>query len=99
MRWLAVTARGSSFRFREPDLDLIGTALGVGYVLSGLIAARDKAIAVTLQLADAGRGEVIWGDRLAVPLDGIEDQRQRIVARVVAAFHNRTQAPQQIIVA
>ncbi len=86
IRWLAVTARGSSFRFREPDLELIGTALGVGYVLSGLIEGRDKAIAVTLQLADAGRGEVIWGDRLAAPLDGIEDLRQRIVARVVAAL-------------
>lgn len=86
MRWLAVTARGSSFRFREPDLDLVGRALGVGYVLSGLIEARDKAIAVTLQLADAGRGEVIWGDRLSAPLDGIEDLRQRIVSRVVAAL-------------
>lgn len=86
LRWLAVTARGSSFRFREPDLDLIGTVLGVGYVLSGLIEARDQVVAVTLQLADAGRGEVIWGDRLAVPLDGIEDLRHRIVARVVAAL-------------
>ncbi|MDP3406690.1 winged helix-turn-helix domain-containing protein [Bosea sp. (in: a-proteobacteria)] len=86
LRWLAVTARGSSFRFREPDLDLIGTALSVGYVLSGIIEARDKVIAVTVQLADAGRGEVIWGDRLAVQLDGIEDLRQRIIARVVAAL-------------
>lgn len=86
MRWLAVTARGSSFRFREPDLDLIGPALGVGYVLSGLIEARDKSVAVTLQLADTGRGEVIWGDRLAVALDGIDDLRKRIVARVVAAL-------------
>lgn len=86
LRWLAVTARGSSFRFREPDLDLIGAALGVRYVLSGLIEARDKMIAVTLQLADAERGEVIWGDRLSVPLDGIEELRQGIVARVVAAL-------------
>jgi TolB-like protein len=86
MRWLAVTARGSSFRFREPHLDLVGTALGVGYVLSGLLEVRDKAIAATLQLADAGRGEVIWGDRLVAPLDGIADLRHRIVARVVAAL-------------
>ena len=86
MRWLAVTARGSSFRFREPDLDLIGTALRVGYVLSGLIEARNNTIAVTLELSDTGRGEVIWGDRLTAPLDGIEDLRQRIVARVVAAL-------------
>jgi TolB-like protein len=39
LRWLAVIARGSSFRFRQgnEELDLVGTALGAGYVLSGVI--------------------------------------------------------------
>lgn len=88
MRWLAVIARGSSFRFRGPetDLDLVGTALGAEYVLSGLIEIRDGSIVVVLELADATRGEVIWGDRLTAPPAGIEDLRQRIVARVVAAL-------------
>jgi TolB-like protein len=88
MRWLAVIARGSSFRFRGPDtdLDLVSTALGAGYVLSGLIETRDGNIIVVLELTDATRGEVIWGDRLTAPLAGIEDLRQRIVARVVAAL-------------
>ena len=38
LRWLAVIARGSSFRFRqpEPDLDLVATALGARYILSGI---------------------------------------------------------------
>ncbi len=86
MRWLAVTARGSSYRFHEPDLDLVRSALAVGYVLSGLIEARDKVIAVTVQLANAVRGEVIWGDRLSISSAGIDELRQKIVARVVAAL-------------
>ncbi|MFN4142124.1 winged helix-turn-helix domain-containing tetratricopeptide repeat protein [Aestuariivirga sp.] len=86
LRWLAVIARGSSFRFREPELELVGTALGARYVLSGLIEASGSTVAVTLELADAGRNEVIWGDRLSAPLDGIEDLRKRIVVRVVAAL-------------
>ncbi|MDO9524379.1 MAG: winged helix-turn-helix domain-containing protein [Gemmobacter sp.] len=88
IRWLAVIARGSSFRFRGPetDLDLVGTALGAGYVLSGLIEIRDGRIVVVIELADATRGEVIWGDRLTAPLAGVEDLRKRIVARVVAAL-------------
>ncbi|PKP75123.1 MAG: transcriptional regulator [Alphaproteobacteria bacterium HGW-Alphaproteobacteria-6] len=88
MRWLAVIARGSSFRFRkaEPDLDLVGTALGAGYVLSGVIEIRSGAVVVVIELADAGRGEVIWGDRLTAPMDEIEGLRQRIIAHVVNAL-------------
>ncbi|WP_245243306.1 hypothetical protein [Pararhodobacter sp. SW119] len=88
MRWLAVIARGSCFRFRkaETDLDLVGTALGAGYVLSGVIEIRNGAVVVVIELADAGRGEVIWADRLAAPLGEIEDLRHRIIAHVVTAL-------------
>ncbi len=88
LRWLAVIARGSSFRFREGrgDLDLVGTALGAGYVLSGVIESLGGKVAVTVELADAGRGEVIWGDRLTADVDGIEDLRHRVVAHVVSAL-------------
>lgn len=89
LRWLAVIARGSSFRFREHDLDLVGTALGARYVLSGMIEARSGLISVILELIDVGRREVIWGDRLSSPLDGIEDLRQRIVSNVIAALDLR----------
>lgn len=84
MRWLAVIARGTSFRFREADR--AGAVLGVGYVLSGLIEAAGQTVAVTLELEDAARGAVIWGDRLVAPLDAIGELRERIVARVVAAL-------------
>lgn len=88
MRWLAVIARGSSFRFRqvEPNLDLVATALGARYVLSGVIEARNKVIAVTLELSDTSSNQVIWGDRLLAPIDSIDDLRSRIVARLVTAL-------------
>lgn len=86
LRWLAVIARGSSFRFREADMDLVGTALGARYVLSGLIEAHGGQLSVILELVDVGHSEVIWGDRLSAPLDGIEDLRQRIVSRLIAAL-------------
>ena len=85
-RWLAVIARGSSFRFRELDVDLVGTALGARYILSGVIEARSGQVSVILELVDVGRREVIWGDRLSSPLDGIEDLRQRIVSRLITAL-------------
>ncbi|MBU4530605.1 MAG: winged helix-turn-helix domain-containing protein [Hoeflea sp.] len=88
LRWLAVIARGSSFRFRkpDPDLDLVATALGARYVLSGVIEANLRGLAVTLELSDCSCNEVIWGDRIAAPLDAIDDLRSRIVAHLVTAL-------------
>jgi TolB-like protein/tetratricopeptide (TPR) repeat protein len=88
LRWLAVIARGSSFRFRQDgtDLDLVGTSLGAGYVLSGMIEGLADTVVLVIELADVGRGEVIWGDRLTAPLDGLEDLRQRVVTHVVNAL-------------
>jgi len=88
LRWLAVIARGSSFRFRkpDPDLELVATALGARYVLSGIIEANVSRLAVTLELSDASTNEVIWGDRIDAPLDAIDDLRSRIVAHLVAAL-------------
>lgn len=64
----------------------MGTALGAGYVLSGVIEGSANTVAVAIELDDAGRGEVIWGDRLTAPMDGIEDLRHRVVAHVVTAL-------------
>ncbi|MDP4033069.1 MAG: winged helix-turn-helix domain-containing protein, partial [Pseudorhodobacter sp.] len=88
LRWLAVIARGSSFRFRkpDPDLDLVATALGARYVLSGIIEASGRGLAVTLELSDSSCSEVIWGDRVAAPLDAIDDLRSRIVMHLVTAL-------------
>lgn len=88
LRWLAVIARGSSFRFREgaADLDLVGTALAARYVLSGIIECRNRTVAVTLELTDTACGEVVWADRLVAALDGLDELRTQIVAHLVSAL-------------
>ena len=88
LRWLAVIARGSSFRFRQtgPDLSLVATALGARYVLSGDIEMRGAGLSVTLALVDTSTDEVIWGDRLDGALDGIDDLRGQIVTHLTSAL-------------
>lgn len=87
LRWLAVIARGSTFRFRQAaDLDQVAKVLRARYVLSGVIESQNRTIALTLTLTDAAQGEVLWADRLAAPLDGIDDLRARIVGHLVAAL-------------
>ena len=88
LRWLAVIARGSSFRFRqtEPDLGLVATALGARYVLSGDLELRGTGLSVTLALVDTSTDAVLWGDRLAGALDAIDDLRARIVTHLISAL-------------
>ena len=88
LRWLAVIARGSTFRFRQvtADLDLVSTALAARYVLSGVIESPGRTIAVTVELTDSSSREIIWADRLMAPVDEVGDLRARIVAHVVSAL-------------
>lgn len=88
LRWLAVIARGSTFRFglAATNLDLVATALSARYVLTGIIESRGTGLAVTLELVEAGSRQILWADRLESPLDGMEDLRARIVAHLVAAL-------------
>ena len=88
LRWLAVIARGSTFRFRQvtADLDLVSTALAARYVLSGVIESPGRTIAVTLELTDSSSREIIWADRLAARVDEVGELRARIVAHLVSAL-------------
>jgi tetratricopeptide (TPR) repeat protein len=90
LRWLAVIARGSTFRFRQvaADLDLVSTALVARYVLSGVIESPGRTIAVTLELTDSSSREIIWADRLSAPVDEVGDLRSRIVAHLISALES-----------
>jgi TolB-like protein len=88
LRWLSVTARGSSFRFRQaaPDVELAATALGVRYVLSGILETSGRTLSVTLELSDSGLGEIIWAERLTSEVTEVDDLRTRIVNHIMAAI-------------
>ena len=88
LRWLAVVARGSTFRFRQvsADLDLVSAALAARYVLCGVIESLGRTVAVTLELTDSSSREIIWADRLTAPVDEVGELRSRIVSHLVSAL-------------
>jgi TolB-like protein len=88
LRWLFVTARGSSFRLREADIDMgdVGHLLGVRYCLNGTVEMTGRRIAVTVELVDTRDASVVWADRLAGPVGDVHRLRDEIRLRVLAAL-------------
>jgi TolB-like protein/DNA-binding winged helix-turn-helix (wHTH) protein len=88
LRWLFVTARGSSFRLRAPDVDLgeVGRLLGVRYCLTGTMEVARRNLAVTVQLVDTRDGGVLWADRYAGPVGDVHRVREEIRGRILTAL-------------
>ena len=91
LRWLFVTARGSSFRLREPDADMgaIGRLLGVRYCLSGTVEVAGAGLAVTIELGDTRNDGIVWADRFSGALDDVHRFRADIGARILTALEAR----------
>jgi TolB-like protein len=88
LRWMFVTARGSSFRLRDSqeDMEAIGRLLGVRYCLSGSVEIAAANLAVNVELVDTRSGGVVWGDRYGGALDGVHAVRDEIRSRILAAL-------------
>jgi TolB-like protein/Tfp pilus assembly protein PilF len=91
LRWLFVTARGSSFRLRASDADMseIGRLLGVRYCLSGTVEIAGARLEVMVELVDTRDGGVVWADRFAVSIDDVHRVREEICSRVLSALEIR----------
>lgn len=88
LRWLFVIARGSSFRFRGPDVDLaaVREALKVGYCLTGSVEMAGGGMSLTVELADTRDGGVIWSERFRAAPGAVHEIREEIVHAVIAAL-------------
>ncbi|MEM6582757.1 MAG: winged helix-turn-helix domain-containing protein [Pseudomonadota bacterium] len=88
LRWLTVIARGSSFRFQGPDVDIIqvGQILKVNYCVSGTLAQNGNSIELFVELADCSDGHVVWGERLIVEGNDIFEAREEILNKFTAAM-------------
>ncbi len=88
LRWLFVIARGTAFRFRDPDPDIqqIGRSLGVNYCLTGTVEIAAGSMVFSIELSDANDGGVVWSDRMPVSFDAVHEVRTEIVAQVVSAI-------------
>jgi TolB-like protein len=88
LRWLFVTARGSSFRLRAADADMgeIGRLLGVRYCLAGTVEILGPTLAVSVELVDTRDAGIVWAERFAGSLDEVHRVREEIRSRVLAAL-------------
>jgi TolB-like protein len=91
LRWLFVTARGSSFRLRAADtaFEDIGRLLGVRYCLTGTLDVARARLGVTVELVDTGDSGVVWADRFAGSIDDTHAIREEIRSRILAALEIR----------
>ncbi|KMW59657.1 Adenylate cyclase [Candidatus Rhodobacter oscarellae] len=83
LRWLSVVARGSSFKFRGDDQDIIeiGKVLGVSYCLSGSVEMIGPRLSINVELASATSGKLVWAERFVADVQNIFDLREQIIAR------------------
>lgn len=88
LRWLLVTARGSSFRLRASVADFgdIGRLLGVRYCLSGVIEVSEPRLVVIVELVDTLDGSIVWADRFSGRVDDVHSMREEIRSRVLVAL-------------
>lgn len=88
---LFVIARGSSFRFRDAEVDLrmVGERLGARYVLTGTVAIEAPRSAVTVELVQAADGQVIWAERFDGRVDDLLALRTRVARDIVNAIDYR----------
>ena len=99
LRWLLVTARGSSFRLRGLDADPneVGRLLDVHYVLTGLVQIDRMRLEVTVELIDTRDSAVIWAERFVGSTDDVHQVREDIVARVLVALDIRIPAHEALL--
>ncbi len=93
LHWLSVIARGSSFRFRGPQVDLAhaGRVLGVRYVLTGSVAVHDRTSSVAVELVNAADGGVVWAERYRWPIDDLMRLKLTLSAQIAGAVETRIQ--------
>ena len=104
LRWLFVTARGSSFRLSASDSEFseIGRLLRVRYCLWGTIEVSEKRLTVTVDLVDTLDGGIVWADRFSGRIDDVHQMREDIRSRVLVALeiripiHEATRARQAV---
>ena len=91
LRWLLVTARGSSFRLRDANADMgeVGRLLGVRYCLCGVVEMAGHRLTVTVELVDTRDHGVIWAERFTGSIDDVHRIREDIRSRMLTALELR----------
>lgn len=93
LHWLRVIARGSSFQYRDPSIDLnaAGIRLGARYFLSGTLEFFADLAVVSVEFVHAPDARILWADRFECQMDDLLQLRQSICSRIVAEIEARVE--------
>jgi len=88
LRWLQVSARNSSFTYKNTAVDVkqVGHDLKVRYVVEGSVRRGGERVRITAQLIDALTGNHIWAERYDRDLSDIFALQDEITETLVAAL-------------
>jgi TolB-like protein/Tfp pilus assembly protein PilF len=83
---LAVIARNSSFKFRNPTetIEEISAKLGAKYLVQGSVRKDGKQIRISAQLVDGSSGHELWANRYDRELTDTFEVQDEITRRVVS---------------
>ena len=88
LQGLKVTARTSSFSFKNKDLDIreIGKRLGVASVLEGSVQKSGNKLRITAQLVNVDNGISLWSESYDREIDDIFLIKDEITQNIVKAL-------------
>jgi len=91
LRWLFVSARNSSFTYRDKALDVkqIGRELDVRYVLDGSVRRSGQRLRISATLSDTSGGRQVWAERYDLGLADFFALQDQIAESVIAALEPR----------
>jgi adenylate cyclase len=81
-----------ALRDQELDLTSIGSAFSARYIVSGVVRRAANRLRLSVELAEAASGEVLWKQNFDIEEAQIFDVHDQIVARVVHYLAPRVQA-------
>ena len=86
--WLFVIGSGSAFTYKNRAVDtrLVGSELGVRYVLRGSVRKAESRARITAELTDAIHGGHIWADRFEGELSDVFEMQDRVASHVSATI-------------
>ncbi|QIG46803.1 tetratricopeptide repeat protein [Nordella sp. HKS 07] len=90
-RGLFVTARNSSFSYRDKAVDVrrIAHELSVRYVVEGSVRRMAGRIRITAQLIDAVSGNHVWSERFDRSIDDLFAIQDELIQTIVATITGR----------
>jgi TolB-like protein len=97
LRWLPIIARGSSFAVQGTNWDSrqVGEALGARYLVEGRLRRQGLDQLLSVSLATAETGQVLWSKKLACSADSSNETLDGLITGLASVLGSRIEQEEQ----